>query len=158
MDELRAEQEEILEEFRSVGDDFARYSYLLSLASLLPSFPEELRRPENAVKGCQSHVWLSSWAEKGRFRFLADSDTYILKGLLYLLMNVLDDRPLEDATEGELFFWKDPLLLGSFDDRRQKGVGFVAAALQRQAAALLEKERTGGSPAGNNNIHEEGKE
>ncbi len=158
MDEIRAEQEAILEEFRQMGDSFSCYSYLLALAALLPPCPEEARTPENAVQGCQSHVWLSSWAEKGRFRFLADSDTYILKGLLYLLMNVLDDRPLEPAAEGELFFWKDPLLLGSFDDRRQKGVGFVAAALQKQAAALLEKERTGGRPAGNNNIHEEGKE
>lgn len=144
MDELRAEQEEILEEFRSVGDDFARYSYLLSLASLLPSFPEELRRPENAVKGCQSHVWLKAREERGLFRFLADSDTYIIKGLLYLLMNVLDGRPLKAAAEGELYFWKDPMLLGSFDDRRQKGMGYVAAELQKSAAELLKK----GDPTG----------
>lgn len=144
MDELRAEQEEILEEFRSVGDDFARYSYLLSLASLLPSFPEKLRRPENAVKGCQSHVWLETREERGLFRFLADSDTYIIKGLLYLMMNVLDGRPLEAAAEGELYFWKDPMLLGSFDDRRQKGIGYVAAELQKSAAELLKK----GNPTG----------
>ena len=139
MDELRTEQEEILEEFRSVGDDFARYSYLLSLASLLPPFPDELRRPENAVKGCQSHVWLLAREEQGLFRFLADSDTYIIKGLLYLLMNVLDGRSLEAAAGGELYFWKDPMLLGSFDDRRQKGIGYVAAELQKSVAELLKK-------------------
>ena len=139
MDELRREQEDILEEFRSLGDSFACYSYLLALAGLLPPCPEEVRVPANAVKGCQSHVWLSSWAEEGRFRFRADSDTYILKGLLYLLMNVLDGASLETAARGELYFWKDPLLLGSFDDHRQKGIGHVAAALQRQAAALLEE-------------------
>jgi cysteine desulfuration protein SufE len=139
MDELRAEQEDILAEFRGLEDPFACYSYLLALAALLPPCPEEVRIPENEVRGCQSHVWLRSWAEADRFRFHADSDTYILKGLLYLLMNVLDDRPLEAAARGELYFWKDPLLLGSFEDRRQKGIGYVAAELQRQAVQLLEK-------------------
>ena len=137
MDELRREQEDILEEFRGLGDPFGCYSYLLALAALLPPCPEEVKVPENAVKGCQSHVWLRSWAEEGRFRFQADSDTYVVKGLLYLLTNVLDGASLEAAARGELYFWKDPLLLGSFDDHRQKGVGYVAAALQRQAAELL---------------------
>ena len=137
MDEIAAEQEAILEEFRQLGDPFACYSYLLGLAGLLPPCPEEVKIPENAVRGCQSHVWLRSRAENGCFRFHADSDTYILKGMLYLLMNVLDGRRLEDAAEAELYFWKDPLLLEGFDDHRQKGIGYVAAALQRQAAGLL---------------------
>ena len=139
MDKIKREQEDILEEFRSLKEPFACYSYLLALAALLPPCPEEVRVPECEVKGCQSHVWISARAEKGRFRFYADSDTYILKGMLYLLMNVLDGRFLEDAAEAELYFWKDPLLLGSFDDHRQKGIGYVAATLQKQAAELLEK-------------------
>jgi cysteine desulfuration protein SufE len=147
VDELEREQARILEEFRELGDPFACYSYLLGLASLLPPCPEEVKRPENAVEGCQSHVWLRSRAEEGRFRFDADSDTYIIKGLLYLLMNVLDGRPLEAAAGAELYFWKDPLLLGGFDEHRQKGIGYVAAALQRQAGQLLKKrEDTGGEP------------
>ena len=141
MDEIRAEQEAILDEFRQIEDDFTRYSYLLSLAALLPPCPEDVRQPENEVKGCQSHVWLRARAENGRFRFRADSDTYIIKGLLYLLMNVLDDRPLEAAAGSRLYFWKDPMLLGAFDDRRQKGIGHVAASLQKSAARLL-KENT----------------
>ena len=60
----------------------------------------------------------------------------------YLLQNVLDGRPLAAAAEAELWFWKDPMLLGSFDSRRQKGIGFVAAALRKRAAELLEE--TGG--------------
>ena len=55
-------------------------------------------------------------------------------------MNVLDDRPLKAAAKGKLYFWKDPLLLGSFDDHRQKGLGYVAAALQKQAEELLGQE------------------
>ena len=146
MDEISAEQEAILEEFRQMGDPFGCYSYLLALAGLLPPCPEEVRVPENAVKGCQSHVWLRTWAENGRFRFQADSDTYILKGLLYLLMNVLDDRPLEDAAGAELYFWKDPMLLGSFEDHRRKGIGYVAGALKAAAGELL-KNNDGLPPA-----------
>ena len=107
------------------------------LAGLLPSCPETVKTPGNAVKGCQSSVWLHAWAEEDRFRFSADSDTFIIKGLLYLLQNVLDGRPLAAAAETELWFWKDPILLGSFDSRRQKGIGYVAAALRKKAAELL---------------------
>ncbi len=137
MDEIRQEEESILREFRELGDPFAAYSYLLGLAALLSPCPEAVKRKENAVEGCRSSVWLSSWAEEGRFRFQADSDTYVIKGLLYLLMNLLDGRPLAAAAEAELTFWRDPLLLGSFDSRRQKGIGHVAATLRRQAAELL---------------------
>lgn len=137
MDEIREEEESILREFRELGDPFAAYSYLLGLASLLPPCPEEIRTRANAVEGCQSSVWLASWAEEGRFRFRADSDTYVIRGLLYLLMNVLDGRPLAAAAEAELTFWRDPLLLGSFDSSRQKGIGYVAASLRRQAAELM---------------------
>ena len=137
MDEIALEQEAILEEFHDFGDSFACYSYLLGLAALLPPCPAEVKRRENEVKGCQSHVWLRAWEEDGRFHFHADSDTYILKGMLYLMMNVLDDRPLDAAAEAPPYFWKDPLLLGGFDDHRQKGIGYVAAALQRQAADLM---------------------
>ena len=62
---------------------------------------------------------------------------YKIPDWLYLLMNVLDGRPLAAAAEAELSFWRDPLLLGSFDSRRQKGIGYVAATLRRQAAELL---------------------
>jgi cysteine desulfuration protein SufE len=137
MDEIRREQEDILREFRELNDPFAAYSYLLGLAALLPPCPAEVKTGENAVKGCQSSVWLHAWAREGRFRFQADSDTFVIKGLLYLLKNVLDDRPLADAAAAELYFWKDPLLLGSFDEGRRKGIGYVAATLQKQAAELL---------------------
>ena len=137
MDEIRREEESILREFRELGDPFAAYSYLLGLASLLPPCPEEIRTRANAVEGCQSSVWLASWAEEGRFRFRADSDTYVIRGLLYLLMNVLDGRPLAAAAAAELTFWRDPLLLGSFDSSRQRGIGYVAASLRRQAAELM---------------------
>ena len=73
-----------------------------------------------------------------------DSDTYIIKGLLYLLMNVLDGRSLEAAAAAELYFWKDPMLLGSFDDHRQKGIGYVAAALRKSAGELLQQTKTAG--------------
>lgn len=142
MDELRSEQESILAELRELEDPFARYSYLLALAALLKGYPEEKRTKEYAVQGCQSSVWLTAWSENGRFRFLADSDTYIIKGLLYLLSNVLDDRPLAAVAQSELTFWRDPLLLGSFEEQRRKGLGYVAATLQAKAAALLETEAT----------------
>jgi len=147
MDEIRAEEQRILEEFRELGDSFACYSYLLALAGLLTPCPEEVKTDANAVKGCQSSVWLSAWQENGRFRFAADSDTYVIKGFLYLLSNVLDGRSTEAVAGTELSFWKDPLLLDGFDDHRRKGIGFVAARLRELAGQLLTETPADVSPA-----------
>ena len=144
MDEILREEKGILEEFRQFGDPFSCYSYLLALAALLPPFPKERKIRENLVEGCQSSVWIDAWKEEGSvFRFAADSDTFVIRGLLYLLTNLLDGRSLEAVSETELSFWKDPLLTGSFDDRRQKGIGYVARTLRKRAAELMRE--TGGS-------------
>ena len=139
MDEIDREQAAILEEFRQLGDPFACYSYLLGLAALLPPCPEEVHRPENTVEGCQSTVWLSCREEGGRFRVLADSDTYVIRGVLYLLLTVLDGRAPADAARAALSFWKDECILGSFDEHRKRGLGFVAERLRSEAGKMCDR-------------------
>ena len=139
MDEIAAAQEQLLREFHELGDPFACYSYLLGLASLLPPMPEELKTKENTVEGCQSTVWLSCREEGGRFRVLADSDTYVIRGVLYLLLTVLDGRAPADAAQAALSFWKDECILGSFDEHRKRGLGFVAERLRSEAGKMCDR-------------------
>lgn len=82
MAELEQRLNSLKEEFSELEDGFERYSYLMELGSYLPPYPEEKRTPEHLVRGCQSQVWIHCYTKDGHFFFDADSDTFIIKGVL----------------------------------------------------------------------------
>ena len=63
-----------------------RYKYIIDLGRELSPLPEEDRIEQNLVRGCQSQVWLTSRADSGRLYFDADSDAFIVKGLLAVVL------------------------------------------------------------------------
>jgi cysteine desulfuration protein SufE len=98
-------QDDIIEKFSMLdGDMEMMIGYLMELGEKLPQMPEELKTEENIVKGCQSKVWLTAVEENGKIYFQADSNTAITKGLVSLLVNVLNAQPIDDILEADLFF------------------------------------------------------
>lgn len=63
-----------------------RYKYLIDLGKELPAMSDELKTDATLVRGCQSQVWLSPTLEDNRWYFAADSDAFIVKGLLCLVL------------------------------------------------------------------------
>ena len=82
MSEIETAQAALIREFQELGDGFEQYAYLIELAALLPPMAPEEKTEERLVRGCQSHVWLALRSENGRFYATADSDTFIVKGVL----------------------------------------------------------------------------
>jgi len=91
--------EEILDGFELLDDWEERYAYIIDLGKKLPPFPDEERREENYVHGCQSQVWLIHHMdpETGRLYLLIDSDAMIVRGLAAIIMTAFNAR-----TPGEL--------------------------------------------------------
>ena len=86
-------QDEIIEEFEGLTDWMDRYAYIIDLGNTLPDFPENEKTPQNLIEGCQSRVWITAKRQDdGKIHFEADSDALIVKGIVALLMRVLDDR------------------------------------------------------------------
>jgi len=69
-----------------------RYRYIIDLGRELPTIPPSLRSDETLVRGCQSQVWLLAECSDGRMRFLADSDAFIVKGLLAVVLAAYNDH------------------------------------------------------------------
>ena len=63
-----------------------RYKYIIDLGRELSPLDEQQRTDANIVRGCQSQVWLTSREEGGRLYFDADSDAFIVKGLLAVVL------------------------------------------------------------------------
>ena len=95
MTSIDEKQAKIAREFQELGDGFEQYAYLIELSVALPPLPEEKKTDDRLVKGCQSHVWLDLRTEDSAFAFDADSDTLILKGVLYLLREIFNGQQPE---------------------------------------------------------------
>lgn len=134
-------QREIVSDFRDIGDSFDRYAYLIELGCALPPMPEQKKTEEQLVEGCQSRVWLDVACEEGRFHFCADSDTLVVKGVLYLFHQLFCGQPPADVAEAEVTVLKDAFVMETFASERQKGIGYVLDALQSAAAGLAKGDR-----------------
>jgi len=97
-------QQQIVEEFALFTDWMEKYEYLIELGKALPPYPQEKKREENLIAGCQSRVWLHVQNEDGVLTFAADSDAIITKGIISLLINVFSGHTPNEILEANLYF------------------------------------------------------
>lgn len=97
-------QDEIVEEFSSMDDWMDKYSLLIEVGNDLNGFPEEHRNQQNLIEGCQSQVWLHATLDQGKIHFIADSDAIIVKGIVSLLLRVVNDRTPDEILNNDLYF------------------------------------------------------
>lgn len=130
-------QNDIIAEFNEIGDSFDQYAYLMELSVIHPRFTEDEKLPERAVAGCQSHVWLKIDSRDGVFHFTSDSDTLIIKGVLYLLEQCLCGQSCKDVANAEITFLSRTELMETFESDRQKGIGYVIKTLKQAAESQM---------------------
>lgn len=133
MENINTIQKEIIQDFQTLGDGFEQYSYLIELAAMLPPLSEEKKTEKRLVRGCQSHVWLDMYTEDGAFYFDADSDTFIIRGILYLLRRIFNGQPCAEAAEAEITLFAETELYATFENDRQKGIGYVIQSIKDYA-------------------------
>ena len=97
-------QDEIIEEFEGMEDWMDRYAYIIDMGNTLPEYPESEKTPQNLIEGCQSRVWIDAKEKEGKIDFQADSDALIVKGIVALLMRVLNDRTPDEILDADLYF------------------------------------------------------
>lgn len=125
---------------QTLGDGFEQYAYLIELAALLKPLDEAKKTDEHAVKGCQSHVWLELRAENGLFYAEADSDTFIIKGILYLLQKMFNGQPLADVAATDISLFAETELMETFESGRRKGIGYVIREMQQFALGQINRD------------------
>ncbi len=105
MELIKSRQEEIIDEFSVLENDMEMtLDYIMELGNELDELPEMDRTEENIVKGCQSKVWMTAALENDKVRFRADSNTAITKGLVSLLVRVLNNSTPDEIIHSEIYF------------------------------------------------------
>ena len=78
-----------------LGDREERYGYLNDLGKKLPGLPDTEKTEDNRVHGCQAMVWMIMEPDPehpGALRFRADSDAFIVRGLIAVLQLIFNGR------------------------------------------------------------------
>ncbi|MFI3292826.1 MAG: SufE family protein [Rikenellaceae bacterium] len=97
-------QEEIIEEFAIFEDWLDKYNYLIELSETLPPIDDAHRTDQYVIQGCQSRVWVDAKREDGKIYYTADSDAIITKGIIALLIRVLNGRSPQEILDCDLYF------------------------------------------------------
>lgn len=96
---INEKQNQLIDEFSLIQDWLDRYQLIIDLGDQLPPMPEELKKPENLIKGCQSRVWIADSYNNGKLHFVVDSDALITKGIAALIVNLYNDHTPQEIID-----------------------------------------------------------
>jgi cysteine desulfuration protein SufE len=138
---INERQDEIIEEFLELDDWMDRYQLLIDLGSGMEPLAETYKTEQNLIDGCQSRVWLH--AEKddnGLLHFMAESDALIVKGIISLLISVLNEQKPEDILHADLYFIDQIGLREHLSPTRSNGLVAMVKRIHNYALAFKNEE------------------
>lgn len=130
---MAAVQDEIVVEMAGLQDPLKKYEYLVERGRALEVPDAGIRQPAHAVPGCQAQVWIRAELHQGRLRITADSDAMITRGIISLLLRVLDRRTPAEILDGELFFLDRTGLGSHLSPARANGLAAMVRQIRRHA-------------------------
>ncbi|MBP3331000.1 MAG: SufE family protein [Tidjanibacter sp.] len=133
-------QDAIIEEFSVYEDWLDKYDYLIELGNDLPAIDPKHRTEKYLIDGCQSRVWVDARLEDGKIYYAADSDAIITKGIVALLIRVLNGRTPQQVLDMELYFIDEVGLKDNLSPTRANGLAAMVKQMRVYALAFLGKE------------------
>ncbi len=134
---LEEKQQEIIQDFAMFDEWMEKYEYIIELGKELPIIQNDKKTEDNLIIGCQSQVWLDSKLENGKMRFYADSDAIITKGIIGLLIKVLDKECPEDIAKVDLHFIREIGLQEHLSITRSNGLVSMIKKIKMSALMAI---------------------
>jgi cysteine desulfuration protein SufE len=132
-------QDQIIDEFSVFDDWMDRYNYLIELGTSLPPIDPKYKTDEYLISGCQSKVWLHADFQDGKMTYTADSDAIIVKGIVALLVKVLNDQEAEEIMNADLYFIDKIGLRQNLSPTRSNGLLAMVKKMKLYALAYHAK-------------------
>jgi cysteine desulfuration protein SufE len=116
-----------------------KYNYLIEMGKEMKVIDEKYKVQNNLISGCQSRVWLQAEYRDGRIWFSADSDAVITKGLVSLMIRVLDGQSPDDILNADLGFVERIGLKEHLSPTRSNGLTSMIKQMKLYALAFKAK-------------------
>lgn len=133
---INESQQEIIDEFSDVEDWMDRYAMIIDLGNSLPPIDDSYKTPEHLIEGCQSRVWLNAEEHDGKVYFTADSDAIIVKGIIAMLIKVLNGHTPTEILASDLHFIDAIGLAENLSPTRSNGLLAMVKQMRLYAMAM----------------------
>ena len=130
-------QDEIIEEFSEIEDWMDRYQLIIDLGEEGDVLPASEKNESNLIDGCQSRVWIvCDQQTDGTLVFRGESDALIVKGLVCLLLRVVNGHTPEEIRDADLYFIPKIGLAENLSPTRSNGLLAMIKRIKAYAVAL----------------------
>ncbi|MCY4172034.1 MAG: SufS family cysteine desulfurase [Bacteroidetes bacterium] len=129
---------DLLEDLELFDELDERREYLIELGENLKPMDSSLKIEANRIHGCLAMVWLHSTLSNGRIYFNADSDALTTRGMIALLIQLLDGQFPRDILETDLVSLIEEVGLPSLiTARRKNGLNRMIERIQKEASIAI---------------------
>jgi cysteine desulfuration protein SufE len=132
-------QDEIVDEFSMFDDWEDRYKYVIDLGKSLPLIDEKYKTEDNLIRGCQSKVWVYGEEKDGKIVFTADSDAFISKGVVSILIRAFSNQTAKDILDANTDFIDEIGLKQFLSPLRANGLVMMVKQIKMYALAFSVK-------------------
>ncbi len=132
---IEEKQKEIIDDFAIYDDWMEKYEYIIELGKETPMIDTSKKTDDRLIEGCQSRVWLDAEVVDGKMKLTADSDAIITKGIVGLLIRVLNNETPEDVAKTDLHFIRDIGLQEHLSPTRANGLVSMVKKIKLLAIA-----------------------
>lgn len=136
---INERQDEIIEEFQGFDDWMDKYQLLIDMGNEQEPLNEKYKTESNLIEGCQSRVWLQADFVDGKIHFQAESDALIVKGIVTLLIRVLNDATPQEILDADLYFIDQIGLREHLSPTRSNGLVAMVKQMRMYALAFQAK-------------------
>ena len=127
--------EQIIEDFNFFDNWEDKYEYLVDIGRNLPSLDEEMKKDEYKLKGCQSTVYfLTKENSNGTLKFVADSDAFIVRGLISILIEAFSDKTPKEILNTDINFLNEIGLQNHLSPTRKNGLSSMLEKIKQEAS------------------------
>lgn len=130
--------DDLLADFDLLEDRDQRWQYLIELGRALEPMPQALKTDATRVRGCSANVWVYPMqGADGVLHFLADSDAGITKGVIALIVALVQDRTPFEIVATDITATLAPFNLSAqLSSNRTQGIPNMIALIRETAERL----------------------
>ncbi len=136
MKTIKEKEAELLLDFEMFPDWNDRYNYIMDMGTDLPLLADVDKNAGNKVEGCQSASWLTVTNNGGKLFFKGDSESILGKGVIAMLLNLLNGQPADDIAHYDFNLVHAIDLPNHLSPTRKMGL----EAIMKRIKELAEKE------------------
>lgn len=128
--------EQIITKFKQMDSWEDRYKAIIQDGKKMEPLAQELQVDKYKINGCQSQVWLVPSLSDGKVHFKADSDAFLVKGIINLLVSVYSGLKPDEILATDAGFLKEIGITEHLSMNRSNGLASMVKQIKMYAVAF----------------------